>query len=62
MSEPALPYDYARCAGRPGADECKQCLRRIAPPNPVRQSYMAYWEREGACPYRIGAKDRASNA
>ena len=65
---PSLPYDYARCQGKPtnnppepspGAWEfyqpCHQCLRRLAPGSEFRQS----WQQppvftDGKCPSRIG--------
>lgn len=51
-----LPYDYARCHGV-GNKECNTCLRKLAPGNPHRQSYLAFTEgqkpQDGTCTSRI---------
>ena len=54
-----LPFDYARCSGYNHAD-CDDCLRRLAPGNPYRQSYMSPpipskdVNEVGVCTYKIG--------
>jgi hypothetical protein len=67
MTEPRLPHDYARCAGKPtnnppgpppGVWEfyqpCHNCLRRTSPGHSMRQSWQAVPEFiDGQCPRRI---------
>lgn len=54
-----LPFDYARCSGYNHVD-CDYCLRRLAPGNPYRQSYInppipsKDVDEVGVCTYRIG--------
>lgn len=57
MNEPvcSLPYDYARCNGAVENGEihltCAKCLRRLAPPHPIRQAYFTDMspDKEGKC-------------
>ena len=56
----SLPYDYARCAGNPGAatstphPDCVHCLRRTSPGRDEWQSHIAPHAGPGPCPSRIG--------
>lgn len=52
MKQPWLPYDVARCHGE-NTPQCLNCLRRLAPGNPNRQSCLIGLIINGKCEFRI---------
>ena len=52
MKQPWLPYDVARCHGASNP-QCLNCLRRLAPGNPHRQSYLIGTMIDGKCEFRL---------
>lgn len=55
---PRLSYDVSRCQGIAAATPCADCLRRLAPGDPYRQSWIAPPEsaKAGMCESRIAAQ------
>lgn len=53
-----LPYDYSRCDGSKQNGElhklCQGCLRKLAPGNPIRQSYIDGKVKDDLCTSFIG--------
>lgn len=60
MKQPWLPYDVARCHGEDNP-QCLDCLRRLAPGNPHRQSYLIGVIVDGKCGSRITQKKETGN-